>query len=465
MSEQQFDVLVVGGGPGGYVAAIRAAQLGMRTALVEREHLGGTCLNWGCIPTKALLHSANAYRQLKGMAALGIRIGDVSVDLQQIVERSRAVARQLNQGVEHLLKKNKVKVWSGVARLDKPGSVVVEGATGEIVLHAKHIILATGARPRELPGIAVDGIDIWNYRHALTPQQLPASLLVVGAGAIGMEFACFYAALGSKVTVVETQERILPVEDDDISAFMRHACEAQGIAFRTGSVVAGIDKTAAGMQSTLHTPQGSDTIVTDKVLVSIGVVGNTSGLGLEGTRVAIDKGSVLTDCWGQTGEPGIYAIGDLAGAPWLAHKASHEGVLCVEKIAGLDNLHAIDRLAVPACTYGFPQVASIGLTERAARERGHAVRVGRFPFAANGKAIVMAEAEGLVKTIFERDTGELLGAHLVGPEVSELIHGFALAKTLESTEVELLQTIFPHPSLSEALHESVLSAHDRALHI
>lgn len=466
MSEEKFDLVVIGGGPGGYVAAIRAAQLGMKTALVEREHLGGICLNWGCIPTKAFLHTADTYRQMRNMRALGLKADGVSVDFKQVVARSRAVAGQLNKGVRHLLKKNKVMVYEGHGRLLAPGKIrVTRHGDAEAMLGAEHIILATGARPRDIPGVEVDGVRVWNYRHALMPASLPESLLVIGAGAIGMEFASFYSTLGSKVTVVEARERVLPSEDEEISAFVSDAFEKQGIAIRTGASVKGIEKSDAGVTVALHDKQGAERIRVKYALISVGIVGNTEGLGLEVTKVRTESGHVVTDQWGRTEEPGIYAIGDVAGPPWLAHKASHQGMLCVETIAGREDIYPLERHQIPACTYCYPQTASIGLTERAARDRGYALRIGRFPFLGNGKAIALGEQEGFIKTVFDADTGEVLGAHMVGPEVTELIHGFAVAKRLEATEVDLMHTVFPHPSLSEALHESVLAAFDRALHI
>lgn len=459
-----LDLLVIGGGPGGYVAAIRAAQLGLRSALVEREHLGGICSNWGCIPTKALLHTASIYRQIRHAGELGITVDGLKFDFSSLVQRSRRIAERMNNGVRHLLKKNEVALHEGEGRLLGPGQVEVTDSSGDkTVLRAKHIILATGARSRDIPGLAVDGTRIWNYRHALLAPALPPSLLVIGGGAIGMEFASFYAALGSKVTVVEMQDRLLPVEDKEVSAFVRGAFEKQGIAVRTGTTVVGIEP--AGDALTALLDSGSiDRLEVSHVLVAVGVTANTEGLGLEHTAVQVEAGQIVIDDRCRTAEPGIYAVGDVAGPPWLAHKASHEAVLCVEHIAGRHQGGGLDRLRIPACTYSHPQVASIGLTEEQALAQGRTLRVGRFPFAANGKAAALGETDGFIKTVFDRASGELLGAHLTGAEVTELIHGFSIAKTLEATEEELMHTIFPHPTLSEASHESVLMAYGRALH-
>ncbi len=460
-----FDVLVIGGGPGGYVAAIRSAQLGLRTALVEREHLGGVCSNWGCIPTKALLHAASMYRQMQHAHQLGITVQGLSFDFTALIQRSRAVADRMNKGVRHLLKKNKVILHEGNGRLLGDQRVEVTNAAGvTTVIRASHIIIATGARAREIPGLAADGVRTWNYRHALAAPALPPSLLVVGAGAIGMEFASFFAALGSKVIVAEARERVLPAEDTDVSAFVRDAFEQQGIAIRTNAAVAGVETGEGGLVVTLG-GAAAERLEVDRMLVAAGVTANTEGLGLDQTAVRVEVGHIVTDEYCRTAEPGMYAIGDVAGGPWLAHKASHEGMLCVEHIAGRHQGGGLDRQRIPACTYCHPQVASFGLTEEQALAQGHAVRVGRFPFIGNGKATALGETEGFIKTVFERDSGELLGAHLVGPEVTELVHSFAIAKTLETTEEEMMQTIFPHPTLSEAIHESVLMALGRAIHI
>lgn len=465
MSTTSYDLIVIGGGPAGYVAAIRAAQLGMRTALVEREQLGGICLNWGCIPTKALLHAAEVWRTLGSAKALGIHAGEATFDFKQVIARSRTVSGQLTKGVRQLMAKHKVTVVAGEARLDGRGGVDVTTGDATLKLDAPHIVVATGARPRELPGAPADGKRIWNYRHALAPAALPQSLLIVGAGAIGMEFASFYATMGTAVTVIEGQSRVLPAEDEDVSAFIEKTYRAQGIDIRTKTTIDAIRPEQGGAVASLRMEVGSDTLKAEHVLVSIGVVGNTEGLGFEGTRVQVDAGHVVTDPFGATAEPGIYAIGDVAGAPWLAHKASHEAIACIERIAGLASAHAPRKDTIPSCTYGHPQTASIGLTEHAAAEGGRKIRVGRFPFRGNGKAIALDEADGFVKTIFDADNGEFLGAHLVGPQVTELIHSFGLARIMEATEAELMQTVFPHPTLSETLHESVLSAFDRALHI
>jgi dihydrolipoamide dehydrogenase len=461
-----LDVLVIGGGPGGYVAAIRSAQLGLRTALVEREHLGGVCSNWGCIPTKALLHAAATYRHIQHAHELGITVQGLSFDFGAMMQRSRVVADRMNKGVRHLLRKNKVLLHEGSGRLLGDQRVEVTDAAGAVaVLRARHIIIATGARARELPGLAADGERIWNYRHALAAPTLPASLLVVGAGAIGMEFASFFGTLGCRVTVAEARERVLPVEDKDVSAFVQRAFEQQGIAIRTVATVAGFETTPTGLVVTLRTGDTVERLEVAQMLVAAGVSANVEGLGLEHTAVKFEAGHILTDAFCRTAEPGVHAIGDVAGGPWLAHKASHEGVLCAEQIAGRHHGGGLDRLRIPACTYCYPQVASFGLTEEQAAEQGRALRVGRFPFAGNGKATALGETEGFVKTVFDRDSGELLGAHLVGAVVTELVHSVAIAKTLETTEEEMMQTVFPHPTLSEAIHESVLVALGRAIHI
>ncbi|MFQ5699191.1 MAG: dihydrolipoyl dehydrogenase [Myxococcota bacterium] len=471
MSESEFDVVVVGGGPGGYVAAIRARQLGLRTALIERENLGGICLNWGCIPTKALLRAAEIHHLLQHADEFGFSVSDVSFDLSRIVDRSRKVAARLSRGVQHLMKKNGVQVFDGVGRLAGRGRVRVSKGDDSLELAARHVILATGARARSLPGIEPDGQRIWSYREALLPDLLPGTLLVIGSGAIGIEFASFYRDLGSEVTVVEVLDRILPVEDEEISALAHKSFERRGMEIHTGARVLSLETSAAepggrGVRAKLELKEGqTETLDVERVILAVGITGNVEDLGIEGTRVAVEAGHVVVDESLQTGEPGIWAIGDLVGPPWLAHKAMHEGVLCAERIAGHEGVEPLDPRSVPGCTYCRPQIASVGWTEAAAREAGYEVRVGRFPYVANGKAIASGETEGLVKTVFDAKTGELLGAHMIGAEVTELIQGFAIARTLETTEHELIETIFPHPTLSESMHESVLAAYERALHI
>ncbi|MFI5017777.1 MAG: dihydrolipoyl dehydrogenase [Dongiales bacterium] len=464
MAEQSFDLVVLGSGPGGYVAAIRAAQLGMKAAVIERDQLGGICLNWGCIPTKALLRSAEVAHLLNHLGDYGFSAKEVSFDLKKVVDRSRKVAGQLSAGVKFLLKKNKVVVIEGQGRLAGPGKVVVDKAGTITTVTAKQIILATGARARSLPGLEPDGKLIWTYKEAMLPDRMPKSLLVVGSGAIGIEFASFYRNLGAEVTVVEVLDRILPVEDAEISDFARKAFEKQGIKIITSAMVKGLKKAADSVTATIEAGGKSTDQTFDRVVLAIGIVGNVEDIGLEGTKVKVEKTHVVIDKWCATGEPGVYAIGDLVGPPWLAHKASHEGVLCVERIAGLKGIHPLDVSRVPGCTYCMPQVASVGLTEAAAKAAGHEVKVGRFPYIGNGKAIAMGEPQGLVKTVFDAKTGELLGAHMIGAEVTELIQGYTIAKTLESTEAELMETIFPHPTLSETMHESVLDAYGRAIH-
>ena len=464
MSETKFDIVVIGGGPGGYVAAIRAAQLGMKSAVVERENLGGVCLNWGCIPTKALLRAAELRHSIDEMKDFGITVGEVGIDLPKVVKRSRQVASRLSTGVTHLLKKNKVTVFEGEAKIgQKAGQERTIEISGGTKLQAKHVIIATGARARSLPGIEADGQKILTYREAMVPETMPKSLIIIGSGAIGSEFASFYHDMGVKVTLVEAMDRILPVEDEEISAIAQKSFVKRGINVMTGARLASLKATAEGVTATF---EGDGAAVNaDRAILAVGIAGNSENLGLDSTKVKIDRGHIVTDKWAATAEPGLYAIGDVTGPPWLAHKASHEGILCVEKIAGLDSAHPIGEGAVPGCTYCRPQVASVGLTEAAAKAAGHKIKVGRFPFIGNGKAIAMGDDQGLIKTIFDQKTGELLGAHMVGPEVTELIQGYAIARTLEATEAELMQTIFPHPTLSEAMHESVLDAYDRAIHM
>ena len=459
------DLLIIGGGPGGYVAAIRAAQLGMKVTLVEREHLGGICLNWGCIPTKALLRTAEIFTNIKHADAFGISVKDVSFDVKKVVERSRKVASQLSGGVKHLLKKNKVEVIDGHAKLLGKGKVEVMKGEQKTEVVAKNIILATGARARSLPGLEPDGKLVWTYKEAMVPEMMPKSLLVVGSGAIGIEFASFYRALGVDVTVVEVMDRILPVEDEEISAFARKSFEKQGMKIITGAVVKKLDRSKDSVSATVEQGGKTTQMAFDRVIMAIGITGNVENIGLENTKAKIEKGHVVINEWCATGEPGLYAIGDVAGAPWLAHKASHEGVICVEKIAGVKDVHPLRIDNIPGCTYCSPQVASVGMTEAKAKAAGREVRVGRFPFIGNGKAIALGEPEGLAKVVFDAKTGELLGAHLIGPEVTELIQGYVVARTLESTEKELMHTIFPHPTISEVMHEAVLDAYGRAVHI
>jgi dihydrolipoamide dehydrogenase len=460
-----FDLIVIGGGPGGYVAAIRAAQLGMKTALVEREHLGGICLNWGCIPTKALLRSAEVYHLIQHADAFGLSVKDVSIDFSKIIKRSRGVAAQLSAGIAHLMKKNKVTVFNGHGKLAGSGKVTVETPDKKTeTLTAKNIILATGARARALEGKEPDGKLIWSYKEAMTPDTLPQSLLVVGSGAIGIEFASFYRTLGVDVTVVEVMDRILPVEDAEISAFAQKQFEKQGMKIITSAKLGDFKKGANNVTVPLEAGGKKQELTVDRVIMAVGIVGNVENLGLENTKIKTDRTHVTVNEWSETGEKGVYAIGDLAGPPWLAHKASHEATICVEKIAGVKDVHPLKTGLIPGCTYCMPQVASVGLTEAAAKEKGHQVKVGRFPFIGNGKAIALGEPEGMVKTVFDAKTGELLGAHMIGAEVTELIQGYGIAKTLETTEAELMHTVFPHPTLSEMMHESVLDAYGRALH-
>ncbi len=460
-----FDLIVIGGGPGGYVAAIRAAQLQMKVALVERENLGGICLNWGCIPTKALLRASEINHLLHTLDAYGFAADNIRFDFAKVVKRSRVVAGQLSGGVKHLMKKNKVTVFDGQGALAGPGRVAVtKDGKPVAALAAKHIILATGARARTIPGIEADGKLVWTYREAMTAPALPKKLIVIGSGAIGAEFASFYQNMGSQVTLVEVMDRILPVEDAEIGAFVQKAFVKQGMTVLTKAQVQGVRRGADSVTAVVEVDGKVSEIIADRLISAIGIVGNVEGIGLEGTKVVIERTHVVADPMGRTAEPGLYAIGDLTGAPWLAHKASHEAVICVESIAGL-HPHAMDVLNIPGCTYCRPQVASVGLTEAAAKARGHDLKIGRFPFIGNGKAIAMGEPEGFVKTVFDAKTGELLGAHMVGPEVTEMIQGYAIARTLESTEVDLMHTVFPHPTVSEAMHESVLDAYGRVIHI
>lgn len=462
---QAFDLVVVGGGPGGYVAAIRAAQLGMKVGLVEREHLGGICLNWGCIPTKALLRSGEIFDLMHHLKSFGFAADNLRYDFEAVVKRSRGVASQLSKGVAHLLKKNKVTVIDGEARLAGKGTLKAKlKAGGEDEVKAPHIVLATGARARQLPGLESDGKLVWTYKEAMVPTAMPKSLLVVGSGAIGIEFASFYRAMGADVTVVEVLPRVLPVEDAEISAFAHKAFEKRGIKLRVNATVKALRKGADQVEVTVEAGGKSEQMTVDRVIMAVGIVGNVEGIGLEGTGVKVDRTHVVIDEYCRTGEPGVYAIGDLVGPPWLAHKASHEGVLCVEKIAGVPGVHPLDVTKIPGCTYCQPQVASVGLTEQAAKDAGREVKVGRFPFIGNGKAIALGEPEGMVKTVFDARTGELLGAHMVGAEVTEMIQGYVIARTMEATEEDLFHTCFPHPTLSEMMHEAALDAYKRAIH-
>ncbi|WP_411287939.1 dihydrolipoyl dehydrogenase [Phenylobacterium sp.] len=464
-----FDVIVIGAGPGGYVTAIRAAQLGMKTAIVEREALGGVCLNWGCIPTKALLKSGEVYEQLDHLAEYGITVEKRGFDFTKVIARSRKVASQLNAGVAFLMKKHKIEVIDGAAKLEKgqgaPKVVVALKAGGSRTLSAKHVILATGARARTIPavGLEPDGDRVWTYREAMTPKTAPKTMIVVGSGAIGIEFASFYRALGSEVTVIEALPRILPVEDEEVSKAAQKAFEKRGLKFRVGASVKKLTRTKAGVAVELEADGKSATLEADVAIVAVGISGNVEDLGLEALGVKIDRGHVVTDRHGATGVAGLYAIGDVTGPPWLAHKASHEGVHCIERIAGLpsSNLTA----PIPGCTYSNPQIASVGLTEAQAKDQGLEVKVGRFPFKVNGKAIASGETEGFVKTVFDGKTGALVGAHMIGAEVTEMIQGFALAITLEATEAELHATVYPHPTMSEAMHEASLDAYGKVLHI
>ncbi len=466
-----FDMIVLGSGPGGYVAAIRGAQLGLKVAIVERENLGGICLNWGCIPTKALLRSAEVYHQMQHAKNYGLAADNVRADIGAVVARSRGVAKQLNQGVTHLMKKNKITVFMGTGTLKGPGTLEVTGDKGTEVLTAKNIVIATGARARDLPFAKADGNRVWTYRHAMTPRELPTRLLVIGSGAIGIEFASFYNDMGSKVTVVEMMDRVVPVEDADVSAFLEKALTKQGMTILTGAGVESIDVGPGGVKARIKGKDGKTVEDTfSHVIVAVGIVANTENIGLETVGVTTDRGIIAIDGYGRTGASGVWAIGDVTPGPWLAHKASHEGVIVAEAIAAdLGNKdvhpHPMDHSNIPGCTYCHPQIASVGLTEAKAKDAGYTVRAGTFPLIGNGKAIALGEAEGFVKTVFDAKTGELLGAHMIGAEVTEMIQGFVVGKTLETTETELMHTVFPHPTVSEAMHESVLAAYGRALHI
>ncbi|PZA12031.1 dihydrolipoyl dehydrogenase [Rhodopseudomonas palustris] len=471
MSDTSFDVIIVGSGPGGYVAAIRAAQLGFKTAIVEKSYLGGICLNWGCIPTKALLRSAEIYHYMQHAKDYGLSADNISFDPKAIVQRSRGVSKRLNDGVGFLMKKNKISIIWGQATIDAPGKLTVAASKTEAPkgtlppgsYQAKHIIVATGARPRVLPGLEPDKKLVWTYFEAMVPEVMPKSLLVVGSGAIGIEFASFFHTMGAKVTVVEVLPQILPVEDAEIAALARKRFEKQGIKILTGGKVTRLDKKADNVVATIDPGNGKpETQEFDRVISAVGVVGNVENLGLDKLGVKLDRGTIVTDGLGKTNVPGIYAIGDVAGPPMLAHKAEHEGVICVEAIKGL-HPHPLDKSMIPGCTYCQPQIASVGLTEAKAKEQGREIRVGRFPFTANGKAIALGEDQGLVKVIFDKTTGQLLGAHMIGAEVTELIQGYVVAMNLETTEEELIHTVFPHPTLSEMMKEAVLDAYGKVL--
>ena len=464
MATQNFDVVVIGAGPGGYVAAIRASQLGLKVAIIERENLGGICLNWGCIPTKAMLRSAEVFHLMHRAKEFGLKADGIGYDLDAVVARSRGVAKQLSGGIGHLMKKHKVAVFMGTATLPKAGEVAVTTDKGVETLTAKNIILATGARARELPGLEADGDLVWTYRHALQPKRMPKKLLVIGSGAIGIEFASFYNTLGADTTVVEVMDRVLPVEDAEISAFAKKAFVKQGMKILEKTTVKKLDRGQGQVTAHLEQASGTVTETFDTVISAVGIIGNVEGLGLEALGVKIDRTHVVTDAFCRTRIPGLFAIGDIAGAPWLAHKASHEGVMVAELIAG-GHPHPIKPGSIAGCTYCHPQVASVGMTEAKAKEAGFDIKVGRFPFIGNGKAIALGEAEGMIKTIFDAKTGELLGAHMIGAEVTELIQGYVIGRSLETTEEDLMNTVFPHPTLSEMMHESVLDAYGRALHI
>ena len=464
MASQTFDVIVIGAGPGGYVAAIRASQLGLKVAIVEREHMGGICLNWGCIPTKAMLRSSEVFHLMHRAAEFGLKADNISYDLDAVVKRSRNVAKQLNSGVGHLMKKNKVTVVMGTATIHAKGRVSVKTDKGTEELSAKHIILATGARARELPGLEADGKRVWTYKHALVPPHMPKKLLVIGSGAIGIEFANFYSTLGADTTVVEVMDRILPVEDAEISAFAKKSFEKQGMKIMVKAMVKKLDRAADKVTAHIEIDGKIEMHDFDTVISAVGIVANTEGLGLEALGAKIDRSFVVTDDYCRTGVEGLYVIGDATNGPWLAHKASHEGVMVAELIAG-GHPHPVKPEQIAGCTYCHPQVASVGLTEAKAKERCYQVKVGRFPFIGNGKAIALGEPEGMIKTVFDAKTGELLGAHMIGAEVTELIQGYVIGQKLETTEADLMETVFPHPTLSEMMHESVLDAYGRVIHL
>ena len=465
MAAKSFDLVIIGSGPGGYVAAIRAAQLGLSTCVVEREHLGGICLNWGCIPTKAMLRSSEVFHLMHRAKEFGLKADGIDYDLDAVVGRSRKVAGQLSGGVQHLLKKNKVTVIMGEGTIPAKGKVSVKTDKGTEELTAKNIILATGARARELPGLEADGELVWTYKAALTPKRMPKKLLVIGSGAIGIEFASFYNTLGADTTVVEVMDRVLPVEDEEISAFAKKSFEKQGMTIMQKAMVKQLDRAKGKVTAHIEVGGKVEKHEFDTVISAVGIVGNVENLGLEKLGVKIDRTHVVTDEFCRTGIEGLYAIGDIAGAPWLAHKASHEGTMVAELIAGKNDVHPIKPNSIAGCTYCHPQVASVGLTEAAAKEAGYDIKVGRFPFIGNGKAIALGEPEGMIKTVFDSKTGELLGAHMVGAEVTELIQGYVVGQALETTEEDLMHTVFPHPTLSEMMHESVLDAYDRVIHM
>ncbi|MEM9474757.1 MAG: dihydrolipoyl dehydrogenase [Pseudomonadota bacterium] len=465
MAAQQFDLVVIGAGPGGYVAAIRASQLGLKTAIVEREHMGGICLNWGCIPTKAMLRSSEVFHLMHRAKEFGLKAEGIDYDLDAVVKRSRGVAKQLNSGVGHLMKKNKITVVMGEATLPAKGRVSVKTDKGTEELSAKNIILATGARARELPGLEADGKRVWTYKHALTPPHMPKKLLVIGSGAIGIEFASFYNTLGADTTVVEVMDRILPVEDAEISAFAKKSFEKQGMTIKPKAMVKQLDRAADKVTAHIEVGGKIEKQDFDTVISAVGIVANTEGLGLEALGAKIDRSFVVTDEYCRTGVDGLYVIGDATNGPWLAHKASHEGVMVAELIAGKNNVHPVKPEAIAGCTYCHPQVASVGYSEEKAKELGYDIRVGRFPFIGNGKAIALGESEGMIKTVFDAKTGELLGAHMIGAEVTEMIQGYVVGRTMETTEEDLMNTVFPHPTISEAMHEAVLDAYDRVIHI
>ena len=464
MAQDSFDLIVIGAGPGGYVAAIRGAQLGLNVAVIEREHMGGICLNWGCIPTKAMLRSAEVFHLMHRANEFGLSAEGISYDLDAVVKRSRGIAKQLNNGVDHLLKKNKVTAIMGSATLAGNGRVTVTTKTGTQDLTAANILVATGARARELPGLEADGDLVWSYKHALTPKHMPKNLLVIGSGAIGIEFASFYNTLGAKTTVVEVLDRILPVEDEEISAFAKKSFVKQGMDIRERAMVKCLDRGKGTVTAHIEKNGKVTTQTFDTVISAVGIVGNTEDLGLEALGVKIDRTHVVTDAYGRTGVEGVFAIGDLTGAPWLAHKASHEGTMVAELIAGRSP-HPVKPETIAGCTYCSPQIASVGLTETKAKAAGREVKVGRFPFLGNGKAIALGESEGMIKTVFDAATGELLGAHMIGAEVTELIQGYVIGQQMETTEEDLINTVFPHPTLSEMMHESVLDAFDRVIHM